>query len=322
MSKTRILISGCGGFVMSNFIRYLAYNHGKDYEMIGVDRINESAVLNTIYTNKNLEFYIADITDEHIIDVVFEATRPDIVLHAAAFTSVDESLKDPAAYVLNNVYGTQVLINAAIKWKVKRFIYTDTDESYGALSNDNDPAWTEVSPLNAKNPYSSSKAAGALLVQAAANSFGLDYNITRCSNIYGPRQTANKLIPRVVKSILEDKPIPVYGKGNHIRSWIHTTDVCSAFVKVIEDGKPNEVYNIGTNQEFANIEVVQSICNALGKGHSLITHIQDPRGEGHDYRYAIDASKLKALGWEPKTKFKDGIKSTVDWYQLNKYMLS
>jgi dTDP-glucose 4,6-dehydratase len=321
MSKKRIMITGSGGFLASNFIRQMIYNkhYNRLYDIVSIDRVSEASILNSIYSNKNHEFYIADITDEHIVNIIMEATRPDIVLHMAAYTSVDESIKDPSNYVLNNVYGTQVIINASIKWKVKKFIYTSTDEIYGQLNNENEPAWTELSPPTPRNPYSASKLAGEYLVKAAGSTYGLDYYITRCSNIYGTRQTHNKLIPRTIKSILDNEPIIVYGKGNNIRSWIYTSDVCSAIIKIIEDGQNSEIYNISSNQEYSNIEVVQMICNAMDSGYSLIKHIEDPR-PGHDFRYALDASKLKMLGWEPKVKFKDGIKQTVDWYQANRYL--
>ena len=203
------------------------------------------------------------------------------------------------------VLGTKVIINACIKFNVEKMIYISTDEVYGQLTNESDPLWSESAPFNPRNPYSASKAAGELLVRAAHQSHGLTYNITRSSNNYGPRQTPEKLIPKVIKSILNDQKIPVYGQGLQIRDWTHVFDNCSGILNVLNNGLPNEVYTIAANQEFTNIEVVQRICNAMDKGHSLIEFVKDR--PGHDFRYGINASKIKSLGWEPKFRFKEGI---------------
>lgn len=319
MSKQKLLLTGSGGFICSNFIRKAIFEK-KPYDIISIDKVTKSSVLNNIYSNKNHTFYIGDIADEHFVNVIFEYERPDIILHMAAESSVDESIKDPNKFIHSNVLGTQVLLNAAIKWEVKNFVYVSTDEVYGQLENDAAPAWKEDASLNPRNPYSASKAAGELLVKAAGASFGLNYKITRSSNNYGPRQTAEKLIPRVIKCVMEESPIPIYGQGLQMRDWLHVFDNCSAIIKVLEDGKNNEIYNISANQEYTNIEVVNEICNILGKGHNLISHIKDPRN-AHDFRYAMDSSKLKTIGWDPKYKFKAGLAETVEWYTNNKFFL-
>lgn len=318
MNKQKVLVTGSGGFIFSNFLRRAIFEK-KPYDFVSIDKVTKSSVLNNIYNNKSHTFYIGDVADEHLVNVVFEYERPDIIIHGAAETFVDDSLKDPARFIHSNVLGTQVLVNAAVKWGVKNFIYISTDEVYGQLENESAPAWKETDVLNPRNPYSASKASGELIVKAANSSFGLNYCITRSSNNYGPRQTAEKFIPKIIKCILEDQNIPVYGQGRQIRDWLHVFDNCAAITKILENGKPGEIYNISASQEYSNIEVVNEICNIIGKGHGLISYVKDR--PGHDFRYAIDSSKMRALGWEPKFKFKYGLAQVVDWYLTNKFFL-
>jgi dTDP-glucose 4,6-dehydratase len=318
----KVLITGSCGFIFSNFIRKAIHENklnGNPYQFVSIDKVAGNG--NSLYTNKNHTFYPADIRDQHIIDIIFQFERPDIVIHGAAETFVDTSLTDPNSFVTSNVLGTQVIVNACVKHNVERLIYISTDEVYGQLSGESDESWTEESPLNPRNPYSATKAAGEMLVKAAHESYGLIYNITRSSNNYGPRQTPEKLIPKAIKCILNDQKIPIYGQGLQIRDWTHVFDNCAGVLTVLNKGEPNEAYNISANQEFPNIEVIQKICNAMGKGHDLISFIDDPR-KGHDFRYSVNADKLKKLGWQPNYKFKDGIVDTVEWYNINKWMLT
>lgn len=317
MSKPKICITGSCGFIASNFVRKLLRED--KYDVISLDKVSLSSLMNNIYIHKSHQFYLADITDEHIIDRIFEYEKPNIVVHMAASTHVDASLLNPNEFIKNNVLGTQILVNAAVKWGVGKFILSSTDEVFGQLTSENDGSWTEESPTNPRNYYSSSKMASELIVNAANNAFGLNYNITRSCNNYGPRQTSDKFIPKIIKSILEDKEIPVYGKGLQIRDWIHTFDNCSALLKIIESGNNNEIYNISANQEFSNIEVVQIICNIMNKGWDLINFVEDRKG--HDFRYSINADKIRSLGWEPNFKFKTGITNCIEWYLNNTYFL-
>jgi len=218
------------------------------------------------------------------------------------------------------VLGTQSIINNCLKHKVKKLVYISTDEVYGQLMA-NEAPWIEESPLNPRNPYSASKAAGELMVKAAHTAHGLTYNITRSSNCYGPRQLPEKLLPKAIKSILEGSKIPIYGQGQQMRDWTHVSDNCSAIMTVLDKGVPNETYNISANQEFSNIETIHEVCNAMERGHDLIEFIPDPRGTGHDFRYALNTDKIRALGWKPSIKFRDGIQSTVDWYTSNQWFL-
>lgn len=313
----KVLITGTCGFIFSNFVRRAIYEK-QPYSFVSIDRVGGNA--NLLYQNKNHTFHLADLRDNHIIDKIFQFERPDIVIHGAAESFVDTSLTDPNSFVTSNVLGTQVVINACVKHNVERLIYVSTDEVYGQLLSESEQAWDEEAPLDPRNPYSASKAAGELMVKAAHHSHGLIYNITRSSNNYGPRQTPEKLIPKAIKCILHGQKIPVYGQGLQIRDWTHVYDNCAAIMTVLNHGKPNQVYNISANQEFPNIEVIQKICNAMGKGHDLISFIEDPR-KGHDFRYSVDSSKIKELGWKPTYKFKEGIVETVEWYKINQWML-
>jgi dTDP-glucose 4,6-dehydratase len=288
------------------------------YTFASVDRVNFPNY--PLYINKNHSFYPADIRDDHVMDIIFKYEQPDIVIHGAAETFVDNSLKDPNSFVSSNVLGTQVIINCCLKHKVQKLIYISTDEVYGQLTSDSEPPWTEESPLNPRNPYSATKAAGELLVKAANTTHGLIYNITRSSNCYGPRQQPEKLIPKAIKCVLGGDKMPLYGQGQQMRDWTHVVDNCSAIMAVMDKGAPNEVYNISATQEFTNLETLHEVCNALGRGHDLIEFIKDPRG-GHDFRYALDTTKIRNLGWSPTYKFKEGIKDTVQWFTNNQYFL-
>lgn len=313
----KIMVMGSCGFAFGNYVRKLVYDK-KPYEVVSVDRVTANA-LNSMYWNKNHAFYPADIRDEHIMDVIFQREQPDIVIHGAAETFVDTSAKDSNSFITSNVLGTQVIINCCLKHKVSKLIYISTDKVYGQLTSEHEAPWKEDSPLNPTNFYSASKASGELLVKAAHATHGLIYNITRSSNNYGPRQLPNKLIPKAIKCILEGKKIPVYGQGKEIRDWTYVADNCSAITTVLEKGQPNEIYNISARQEFTNIEVIQEVCNAMGRGHDLIEFVADQ--SNRDFRYAVDTSKIQSLGWKPSYKFKEGVKDTCQWFNDNQWFL-
>lgn len=315
--RQKILVTGSTGFIFGNYVRKLVYDK-KPYDVVSVDRVTANAI-NSMYWNKNHTFYPADIRDEHIIDVIFQREQPDLVIHGAAETFVDTSLKDPNSFITSNVLGTQVIINCCVKHNVKKLVYISTDEVYGQLAEFDSP-WKEEALLNPRNPYSASKASGELLVRAAATSYGLIYNITRSSNNYGQRQLPEKFLPKAIKCILEGQKIPIYGQGKQIRDWTYVADNCTAITTVLEKGLPNETYNISAHQEFTNIEVIQAVCNIMGGGHSLINFIKDPR-RGHDFRYAVDTTKIHSLGWKPSYKFKEGLEETVNWYKINQWFL-
>lgn len=314
MRKTKLMITGSGGFIFGNFIRQVFYAK-KPYTISSIDRVRESHIVHNIYVNADHEFYIADVRDPHTLHVIFEKERPDIVIHGAAESCVDKSIGSTLPFTTSNVVGTQNIIDQCLAIDAK-LIYMSTDEVYGALPNDKADPWSEDAPLNPRNTYSATKAAGELLVRAAARTHGLRYNIVRASNNYGPWQTTEKLIPRIIDRVLNDQEVPIYGKGDQIRDWIHVYDTCSAIFSVIDKGVDGEVYNITSKQEFMNLEVAQIVCNTLGKGHNLLKHVEDRLG--HDFRYAMTNDKIKSLGWKPELKFREGIAQTCQWYVSNK----
>jgi dTDP-glucose 4,6-dehydratase len=319
MSKLKILCTGSAGFIFSNFIR-LATRDTSDYVFVSVDKIATTHSLHNIYINRDHKFYIGDVADKHFINILFELERPDIVIQGAAESNVDDSISSASPFIMSNVLGTQVIIDACVKYKVSKLIFISTDEIYGQLTSAQDKSWTEDCPMSPRNPYAASKGAGELLVKAAHETHGLQYNITRSCNNYGPRQSAKNLIPKTIRNVLNKDKIPLYGKGDQIREWIHVGDNCKAILKIIEKGAPNEIYNISAGYELSNLELVQNICNIMESGHDLISFIPDPR-PGHDFRYSIDATKLKTLGWAPEFKFKKGLNLAIQWYCNNKWFL-
>jgi dTDP-glucose 4,6-dehydratase len=319
--KPTILITGSTGFIFSNFIRKAIFDK-IDYKLVSVDKITNKQLFGNVYFNKSHDFSFADINDSHVLDCIFDFHKPDYVIHAAAESSVDHSLHNPNEFIKTNVLGTQNVINSSIKYGVKKVLYMSTDEVYGQLQQNDQNTFKETDVIAPRNPYAASKACGELLFQSAQASFGLNNNIVRCCNNMGPRQTVDKLIPKTINSILNKKPIDIYGDGLFSREWIHTADTSSAILKVLEDGDENEVYNIGTGNEMSVLDIVGRICKIMNEGYDLINHIPCPRKTAHDIRYAVDSSKIRKLGWEPKVKFNDAIQQTVDWYINNKWFFN
>jgi dTDP-glucose 4,6-dehydratase len=318
MSKTKLLVTGSCGFIFSNFVRHILHND-KKYDVVSIDKVAEPNSLHNIYANKGHMFYVGDIADAHIVNTIFEIEKPDIVVHGAAESKVDDSIANAQPFIMSNVVGTQVMVDASLRYGVKKFIYISTDEVYGQLENDSEDSWTEESELAPRNPYSAAKASGELIVKAASITHGLKYNITRSCNNFGPRQSTKNLIPKIIKCILNDEKVPIYGQGLQLREWIHVFDKCQAILSIIENGEENEVYNISAGWEFTNIEIFHEICTILGKGYNLVEFIEDPR-PGHDFRYSVDATKLKGLGWAPKYKFKPALKQCVNWFANNQWV--
>ncbi len=318
----KVLVTGSCGFIFSNFIRKSIYEKFP-YSFCSIDNASKGTALNNIYTNKSHPFYIGDVCDLHFLNVIFEIERPDIVIHAAE-TSVNDSNK----LIQTNILGTQNIIDACIKWNINTLLYVSTEQVYGSYKENNyfgdGFGFNESHPINSNNYYASSKASGELLIKSASNSNGLNYIITRPSNTYGQRQTSEKLIPKIIKCINNNEKIPVHGKGEQVRSWTHVFDNCSAILKILDKTQFNgkgqgEIYNISSNQEFTTLEVVQEVCNAMGKGHDLISFI--PPKPGYDFMRLTDSSKLRSLGWKPSFKFKSGISQTVEWFKNNSWSL-
>lgn len=315
-----IIVTGGAGFIGSNFILYMLETY-PDYRVICVDKLTYAGNLSNlaaVMDRQNLRFVKADICDRGAVYQVFEEEHPDIVVNFAAESHVDRSIEAPSVFLETNISGTAVLMDACCKYGIRRFHQVSTDEVYGDLPLDRpDLLFDEETPLRTSSPYSASKASADLLVQAYCRTYGLQATISRCSNNYGPFQFPEKFIPRMILNALEDKPLPVYGKGINVRDWLYVTDHCRAVDLIIHRGKDGEVYNVGGHNEMKNIDLVRFICRELGKPESLITFVEDRKG--HDMRYAIDTSKIYAeLGWKPEIGFEEGIRKTIRWYCENR----
>jgi dTDP-glucose 4,6-dehydratase len=314
-----ILVTGGAGFIGSNFLHYMV-NKYKDYNFVCLDALTYAGNYNNlkpIEDNDNFKFVKGDITDREFVDKLFEDEKFDWVVNFAAESHVDNSIKNPGVFLTTNILGTQVLMDASRKYNVKRYHQVSTDEVYGDLPLDRpDLLFTEDTPIHTSSPYSSSKAGADLLVGAYYRTFGLPITISRCSNNYGPYQFPEKLIPVVISKALKNEQIPVYGKGENVRDWIHVIDHNIGVDMILHKGKVGEVYNLGGHSERTNLEVVKTILKQLGKSEDLITYVSDR--PGHDLRYAIDSTKSeKELNWNRTYTFEDGIKETIDWYVNN-----
>lgn len=316
----KILVTGGAGFIGSNFVYYMLNKH-EDYQIICVDCLTYAGNLSTLENalkNPRFKFYKTNICDRKGIYEIFETEHPDIVVNFAAESHVDRSIDNPEIFLQTNILGTQVMMDACRKYGISRYHQVSTDEVYGDLPLDRpDLFFTETTPIHTSSPYSASKASADLLVLAYHRTYGLNVTISRCSNNYGPYHFPEKLIPLMIANCLNDKPLPVYGEGLNVRDWLYVEDHCKAIDLIIHKGRTGEVYNVGGHNEMKNIDIVKLICDYLGKPYSLITHVTDRKG--HDMRYAIDPTKIhNELGWQPETKFKDGIKKTIDWYLNNR----
>ena len=311
-----IIVTGGAGFIGSNFIFYQLASHPED-RVVCLDKLTYAGNLSTLASvmdQPNFRFVRADICDREAVDRLFDEEKPDVVVNFAAESHVDRSIEDPGVFLRSNVLGTQVLMDACRKHGIGRYHQVSTDEVYGDLPLDRpDLFFTEETPLHASSPYSASKAGADLLVLAYRRTFGLPVTISRCSNNYGPYQFPEKLIPLMIANCLNDRPLPVYGKGENVRDWLYVEDHCKAIDLIVRKGRAGEVYNVGGHNEMRNIDIVKLICWELGKPESLITHVTDRKG--NDIRYAIDPTKIhNELGWLPETKFADGIQKTIRWY--------
>jgi dTDP-glucose 4,6-dehydratase len=315
----KLLITGGAGFIGGNFCHYLVDQY-PNYSIVSLDSLTYAGNLETlesIIDKPNFRFIKGDITHRQFINELFEIEKFDIVVNFAAESHVDRSIENPEIFLKTNILGTQVLMDASLKTNVKRYHQVSTDEVYGDLPLDRlDLLFTENTPIHTSSPYSASKAAADLLVQAYHRTFGLPITISRCSNNYGPFQFPEKLIPLIIKNALEGRSLPVYGKGENVRDWLHVFDHCTAIDLIIHKGKVGQVYNIGGHNERTNLEVVKIILKELNKPVSLINFVTDRKG--HDLRYAIDSTKIiEELGWKPKYNFIKGIIQTIQWYLNN-----
>jgi dTDP-glucose 4,6-dehydratase len=311
-----LLVAGGAGFIGSNFIRYILASHD-DWRVVNVDKLTYAgnlANLEDLGNNERYRFFRSDICDAKEIESIVADGEPEAIVNFAAETHVDRSIEDPSLFLRTNVMGTQVLLDAARKHGVARFVQISTDEVYGSLGATG--KFTEDSPLRPNSPYSASKTAADLLVRAYFKTYGLPAIVTRCSNNYGPYQFPEKIIPFFVTLLMQDQPVPVYGDGMNVRDWIHVDDHSRAVEAVLLRGKPGEIYNVGGGNERTNIEITKLLLAAMGKPESLLKFVPDR--PGHDRRYAIDDTKIRSgLGVAPRVPFEEGIRETVRWYLEN-----
>ncbi len=330
------LVTGGAGFIGSNFIHYMFEKYDNDIRIINVDVLTYAGNLENLKgvdTRDNYTFVKADITDKDAIEKIFAENDIDYVVHFAAESHVDRSIKNPEVFVSTNVYGTAVMLNSAMKaWSLedgtfregKKFLHVSTDEVYGSLSEPG-TYFYETTPYSPHSPYSASKASSDMLVKAYMDTYKFPANITNCSNNYGPYQFPEKLIPLVINNALNGKKLPVYGDGKNVRDWLYVRDHAKAIDMVINKGRLFETYNVGGHNEKQNIEIVTIIIDTLLEmlddndprkaniSRDLITYVEDRKG--HDRRYAIAPDKIKSeIGWEPETMFAEGIKLTIKWY--------
>jgi len=326
----KVLVTGGAGFIGSNYVRLMLERHA-DWKVVNVDALTYAGNLEnlgSVMDDPRHVFVKADIRDKVAMEEVFSQHGIDMVVNFAAESHVDRSIMEPEIFLTTNIIGTQVLLEAAKRhWKVfpedkyskeyrqgVRFLQVSTDEVYGALGKSG--KFVETMPLSPNSPYSVSKASADLLVRAYHETFGLPVNITRCSNNYGPYQFPEKLIPLMIANCMVGKGLPVYGDGMQVRDWLHVSDHCLAIETVLIKGKVGEVYNVGGNNERANIDIVKLILRTLEKGEELITYVKDR--PGHDRRYAIDNTKITTeLGWTPSYTFEQGMEETIQWYVEN-----
>jgi dTDP-glucose 4,6-dehydratase len=304
-----IFVTGGCGFIGSNFSHYLSKQ--TDEEIIILDKITYAADPANL-DPLELSIELVDLEKNSQVEYLFEKYKPSKVFHFAAESHVDNSIKDVMPFVESNIIATINLLNCSVKSEVEMFHHISTDEVYGSLDLHDSP-FTEQTPYDPKNPYSASKASSDHFVQAFHNTYGVPVKITNCSNNYGPRQHSEKMIPKIIKNILSDKKIPVYGKGENIRDWIYVEDHCDAIYQVFLHGKVGEKYNIGGECETTNIDLVKKILEIMESDESLIEYVTDR--PGHDLRYSIDNAKIRnELGWKPSNNLEQGLQKTINWY--------
>ncbi|WP_457786669.1 dTDP-glucose 4,6-dehydratase [Geobacillus sp. Geo 8.1] len=308
-----LLVTGGAGFIGSNFVRYMLEKY-PNYKVVNYDLLTYAGNLENlkdVENHPNYTFVKGDINNRELVDYLVKTHEIDVIVNFAAESHVDRSITDPDIFVKTNVLGTQALLDVAKANNIKKYVQISTDEVYGTLGETG--YFTEETPLAPNSPYSASKAGGDLLVRAYHETYGLNVNITRCSNNYGPYHFPEKLIPLMITNALEGKELPIYGDGQNIRDWLHVKDHCAAIDLVIHKGRPGEVYNIGGHNERTNNEIVHLIVEKLGVSKDLIKYVADR--PGHDRRYAIDPTKIMTeLGWKPQYTFEKGIVETIQWY--------
>ncbi len=310
----KVLVTGGAGFIGSNFVRYLL-DHHSDYYVVNFDKLTYAGNLENlsdISSNPNYKFVKGDICNQKQVEKVV-SSGIDVIVNFAAETHVDRSILSPQDFIKTDVIGTQILLEAVKKFKIKRYIQISTDEVYGSIKRG---SFTEESQIKPNSPYSASKAGGDLLVMSYYKTYGLPVIITRSSNNFGPYQYPEKLIPFFITQALSNKKVPLYGDGKNVRNWLYVEDNCSALDLVMKKGKIGEVYNIGGSVEVENIRIAEGILKLLGKSKKLIKYVADR--PGHDRRYSLNSSKVRKLGWKSNPDFDRDLSQTVAWYVENR----
>lgn len=315
----KFLITGGAGFIGSNYLHYVTEKYQEDF-FVCLDALTYAGNYHNIESlegKENYKFVHGSITDRELVDNLFQEEKFDVVVNFAAESHVDNSIKNPEVFLMTNIIGTQVLMDACRKYGIERYHQVSTDEVYGDLPLDRpDLLFKEETPIKTSSPYSTSKASADLLVMAYHRTYGLPVTISRCSNNYGPYQFPEKLIPLTIMKALRNEKIPVYGTGENVRDWIHVHDHNVGVDLIVRNGRVGEVYNLGGHSERNNLTIVKTILKQLGKSEELISFVEDRKG--HDLRYAIDSTKVeKELGWTRSYVFEEGIKETIDWYLEN-----
>jgi len=310
----KLLVTGGAGFIGSNFIRYWLARHRGD-QVVNLDKLTYAGnlvSLQDVAQSKRYHFVRGDICHSKMVDQAMRGV--DIVVHFAAESHVDRSITGPQIFLKTNILGTQVLLDAALKHKMKRFHHISTDEVYGALPDKGKQKFDETWPFRPNSPYAASKAAADCLARAYFKTYDLPITITNCSNNYGPYQFPEKMMPLFITNLIEDKKVPVYGDGLQVRDWLFVEDHCRAIDLVIHKGQPGETYCVGgLTQDISNLKVTEKILKIMGKDKSMIEYVKDR--PGHDRRYSVNWSKIKKLGWRPKESFESGLQKTIHWYQ-------
>jgi dTDP-glucose 4,6-dehydratase len=306
----KVLVTGSLGFIFSNFIRRVLDEY-PEYKFVGLDKAVHEYNLDNQFSHSNYNFYYADIGDIHLLDRIFKIEKPNIVIGSAAESHVDTSLINIFPFLTSNIIGTQNVINMCLKYNIEKYIHISTDECYGQQLNKDAVPWTEDKLLNPRNPYSASKACAEHIVMAAHNAHNLQFQITRACNVFGPRQKKENLVPHIIHSLINNQPIHIHGDGQNFRQYIYVEDKTFAIMKILQNGKINEVYNIGDDNYFTNLEMVYCLAKLLNK-EPKINFIADRKA--HDFGYSVSTEKLKAIGWTPKYKFDYAMKKTADWY--------
>jgi dTDP-glucose 4,6-dehydratase len=306
-NMVKLLITGSCGFLLSNFIIYALQE--TDWDLVSIDKLTSGSLRNVPQVKRH-KLYVGDICDQHFVGKVLQVERPSIIIHGAA----ENVAANSQAFLQTNVMGTHNLLDLALKTKIKKFINLSTDQVYGNLQNG---SASEASPLNPRNPYAASKASADLLGQTYFHTYGLPVLTARLSNNFGPRQSIDKLIPKVINNSASNQNIPLFESGANRREWTYVKDSFYALKTLIEKGMPGEVYNISSGHELDNLSVVKAILKLAGKDEELIEYVKDR--PAHDFRYSVDCTKLKALGWNPQYQFDEALEHSYKWFQANKW---